>query len=105
MFGSPDHTAYDLHFRALRIPVRVHPLFWLVMVWVSNSGSFGRQFELAAALTFVVCAFISVLVHELGHGLASRAVGDEPTGIVLYAFGGFCQVPMERQTPVQKLIV
>jgi len=27
---EPGHTPYDLHFRVFGIPVRVHPMFWLV---------------------------------------------------------------------------
>ena len=30
MLGMPTPTPFDLHFRLLGIPVRVHPLFWLV---------------------------------------------------------------------------
>ena len=30
MLGEPARTQYDLHFRLAGIPVRVHPLFWLV---------------------------------------------------------------------------
>ena len=37
LLGSPDETAYDLKFSLLRIPVRVHPLFWLIMVMISGN--------------------------------------------------------------------
>ena len=30
MLGMPATDSYDLRFRLLGIPVRVHPLFWLV---------------------------------------------------------------------------
>jgi stage IV sporulation protein FB len=100
LLGSPDHTAYDLRFRVLGIPVRVHPLFWLVMVLIS-----GQSKDLKAAAVFVGCAFISVLIHELGHGLSSRVVGNEPVGIVLYAMGGYCQFMPRAQTPGQRLFV
>jgi Zn-dependent protease len=99
MFGSPDHTPYDLRFRLLGIPVRVHPLFWLVMVLIGGQGS------LKGAAIFAACAFVSVLVHEFGHGLSSRAVGNEPVGIVLYAMGGFCQFMPRSQTAGQRLFV
>jgi Zn-dependent protease len=100
LLGSPDVTPYDLRFRLLDIPVRVHPLFWLVMLLIS-----GHPKDLTAAAVFVACAFVSVLVHELGHGLSGRAVGDEPIGIVLYAMGGFCAFDPGRQSPVQRLLV
>jgi membrane-associated protease RseP (regulator of RpoE activity) len=100
LLGSPENTPYDLRFRLLGIPVRVHPLFWLVMVLLC-----GQTNNLLAVAVFVGCAFVSVLVHEMGHGLSSRAVGSEPMGIVLYAMGGFCQLDPRRQTPGQRLFV
>lgn len=100
LLGSPDNTPYDLRFRLLAIPVRVHPLFWLVMVVISGASD-----DLLAAAVFVACAFVSVLVHELGHGLSSRAFGGEPDGIVLYAMGGFCVVPVERLRRFQKFVM
>ena len=99
-FGAAETTAYDLKFRLLDIPVRVHPLFWLVMLLIS-----GQSNDLRAAAVFVVCAFISILVHEFGHGLASRALGREPDGIVLYAMGGLCYTPADRQSPMGRLLV
>lgn len=98
--GSTEQTAYDLRFRLLDVPVRVHPLFWLVMVFIS-----GQSDNLLTAAIFVACAFVSVLVHEMGHGLASRAFGDEPDGIVLHAMGGYCLVPIERRSLRQRFVV
>jgi Zn-dependent protease len=34
-------------------------------------------------------AFLSILIHELGHALVMRRFGDRRVEIVLYAFGGF----------------
>lgn len=102
ILGSPDETPYDLRFRLLGIPVRVHPLFWLVMLLL---GSGSGRIDLTSAAVFIVVAFVSVLVHEMGHGVASRAVGNEPIGIVLYAMGGFCQFEARRQTTGERLFV
>jgi membrane-associated protease RseP (regulator of RpoE activity) len=99
-FGAAETTAYDLRFRILDIPVRVHPLFWLVMLLIS-----GQPHDLTAAFVFVACAFVSILVHELGHGITSRILGREPDGIVLYAMGGLCYTPAERQSPLARLLV
>ena len=38
MLGMPEPTAYDLRFRLLGIPVRVHPLFWIVMAVMGGGG-------------------------------------------------------------------
>jgi len=104
MLGSPDLTPYDLRFRFMAIPVRVHPLFWLVMLLLS--GQISREdFDLSAAAVFVVCAFISILVHEFGHGLAGRLMGDEPQEIVLYAMGGFCAFQANRLSGWRRLFM
>ncbi|MHC5541446.1 site-2 protease family protein [Singulisphaera rosea] len=100
MLGMASPTAYDLNFRLLGIPVRVHPLFWLIMVLLS-----GQDTDLRAMLIFVAAAFLSILVHEFGHGLMSRVLGYRPTEIVLYGMGGYCLCDLERQGPWQKLAV
>ncbi|MGE3821950.1 MAG: site-2 protease family protein [Isosphaeraceae bacterium] len=85
MLGSADATAYDLRFRLFGVAVRVNPWFWLVMLMIA-----GRREELRDTLIFVGCAFVSILVHEFGHGLSGRFLGHEPNEIVLYGFGGYC---------------
>ena len=100
MLGSPDVTAYDLRFRFLGIPVRVHPLFWLVMLILSRHDK-----DLKAAAVFALCAFLSVLVHELGHGLSGRLMGDEPIEIVLYSMGGYCAFYQNRLTRWPRLFM
>ena len=100
MLGSAPTTPYDLRFRLFGVPVRVHPLFWLVMVFLSQQSN-----DLRMALVFVACAFLSILVHEFGHGLAGRLVGDEPTEVVLYAMGGYCAFTGTRVSPWRKVFV
>ncbi|MBV8232149.1 MAG: hypothetical protein JO329_19375 [Planctomycetaceae bacterium] len=98
MLGMPEPTAYDLKFRVLGIPVRVHPLFWLVTVLLS------RTENLKVILIWTACVFASILVHELGHGLMARSFGSSPA-IVLHSMGGLCFSEPERLTPWQRLVV
>jgi stage IV sporulation protein FB len=84
MLVEPAPTPYDLRFRLFGTDVRVHPLFWLVMVifgWTFMEFGF---FEL---FLWVVCAFVSILLHEFGHIWAGRAFGTDGY-IVLYGLGG-----------------
>ena len=81
---DPQRTAYDLNFSIADIPVRVHPLFWLVAVLMSR----GYSERPVAVVVVVGVMFISILIHELGHALAIRYYGWTPS-ITLYAFGGF----------------
>jgi stage IV sporulation protein FB len=102
MFGA-SNTPYDLRFQALGIPVRIHPFFW-VLTFILGFHD-GVENNIPLALLFMVCAFISILVHEYGHGLMARAQGYRPSEILLYAFGGLCFYDAERQRPGQRLAV
>jgi Zn-dependent protease len=82
LLGEPPQTAYDLNFSLFGIPVRVHPLFWLVTLLMG----WNRR-DPAAVLTWVVAVFIAILIHEMGHALVMRAYGYRPW-ITLYGMGG-----------------
>jgi Zn-dependent protease len=85
MFGQIPPTPYDLRFRAFGVPVRVHPIFWLTAAFLAWRGSHG---DLRYVLIRVLCIFVAILVHELGHALVTRYFGWQPE-IVLYFFGGY----------------
>jgi Zn-dependent protease len=83
MFGTVSETPYDLRFSLFGIPVRVHPLFWLlslVIGWVPD--------HLPFTVASVLCIFVSILVHELGHASTAAFFGWPPH-IVLYWLGGY----------------
>ena len=75
-------TPFDVRLVAFRIPIRVHPTFWIMMAFLGWDAD-------RPDLTFiwVVCGFFSVLVHELGHALTSAMFGWSSL-IVLYFGGG-----------------
>ena len=81
MFGI-DPTPFDVRLVAFRIPVRVHPSFWLGMIFFGwNPG------RLDLVFIWVICAFVSILIHELGHAFTAEWFGW-PTEIVMYFGGG-----------------
>lgn len=96
---GPAETPYDVRFRVLGIPVRVHWLFWVVMAVL---GWQDRNLPMVAV--WVGCGFVSILVHEYGHGLMAKTFGSSPS-IVLWGMGGLCYSQAERQTLVQRLAV
>lgn len=98
MFGASE-TPYDLRFQLLGIPVRIHPFFWLVAAMLG-----WRSENIPLVLIWVGCVFVSILVHEYGHGLTARAFGASPS-ILLHAFGGLCFYQADRQSPRQRLAV
>jgi Zn-dependent protease len=72
------------HFSIARIPVRVEPAFLII------SGLFGLRYIEAGVdivLVWIATSFVSILVHELGHGFALKAFGQR-SAIVLHGFGG-----------------
>jgi Zn-dependent protease len=86
---EPDRTHFDLRFRLFGIPVRVHPMFWLIMAvlgWGGGPGAQGGMF-LAGLLAWVAACFVSILIHEMGHVFMGRLFGSNGH-IVLYSFGG-----------------
>jgi Zn-dependent protease len=78
-----------LRFRLFGFPVQVLPGYWLLTAILSFM--MGRP-TLASGLTMMVLMMVSILAHELGHGLAARAFGM-PAQITLHAMGGATTFP------------
>lgn len=98
-FFDPAPTPLDLRWRMLGIDVRVHPSFWLIMILLGlGSGS------LLTLLLWVLCGFVSVLIHELGHVTMGRAFG-EPGHILLYGMGGYAIGMYDRLDRRQRILV
>jgi Zn-dependent protease/tetratricopeptide (TPR) repeat protein len=112
-----------LRFRLGSIPVEVHPshlLLSALLAWSVLPGQGSPAFErwpfaglagpdapgfgraaTAHVLTWVFVVFVSVLVHELGHALTSRAFGYRPS-IALVWMGGHTQTHAEGPIPWHK---
>ena len=82
MFQVAPQTRFDLRFSIAGIPVRVHPLFWLIAILLGSGSN-----NLLTILVWIVVVFISILVHELGHAFAFRRYG-QPSHILLHFSGG-----------------
>lgn len=82
MFAEPAPTRFDLTFSVVGIPVRIHPLFWLIAVLLGFSVG-----DPLFLVIWVAVVLVSILVHEFGHALAFRALGER-SKVVLYGMGG-----------------
>jgi stage IV sporulation protein FB len=82
LFLAPSITRYDLNFNLFGIPIRVHPLFWLLAAIFASAN---RNF--LTLLIWIVVIFLAILTHEMGHALVMRRYGHNPQ-IVLYIGGG-----------------
>jgi stage IV sporulation protein FB len=99
MFGI-NPTPFDLRLIAFRIPIRVHPSFWIVAAFLGWNPD-----RLDIVFLWVMCLFVSILVHELGHALVSEALGW-PSEIVLYWCGGLALSQRYTQrTPWREIAV
>ena len=65
--------------------MRVEPVFLVIVGAVRACAT--STIGLDIVLIWVACSFVSILVHELGHGFALKVFG-QPSVIVLHGFGG-----------------
>jgi len=66
-----------------KIPIRIHPLFWVMILLLG----FLNSFTFDGTLIWAVVIFFSVLVHEYGHALTALFFGQQAE-INLVVFGG-----------------
>jgi membrane-associated protease RseP (regulator of RpoE activity) len=100
MFISPPRTRFDLNFNLLGIPARVHPMFWLASLFLGM----GPDTPPAFVILFIGVAFVSILVHEMGHALTARWYGNEPE-VILYWMGGLAVYPRARESAWEKFLI
>ncbi len=79
-----------LRFRLFNIPFAVGIYFLIGSALLGQGAAVGPNASLLL-LIWIACVFISITVHELGHALAARHYGVEPT-IELQAFGGLTRM-------------
>ena len=87
-----------LSFRVGPVPVRVDLTFFVVIAFLGFAGSRSP----AEILAWTAIAFVSVLIHELGHAAAMRAFDRQPE-ILLYGMGGLTTA--EAVSPGRSVIV
>ena len=79
-----------LHFTLFRIPIRVDPFFWVTMAFLGGAFSIVDTHSLLLTCMWVLAAFLSVLIHELGHSLSGLCFNNK-SYIILHGFGGIAQ--------------
>jgi stage IV sporulation protein FB len=101
VFFEPNRSQFDLNFRLFGIDVRVHPMFWLVSV-IMGWDALKSGFEFL--LMWIICVFVSILIHELGHVFAGKLFGSHGH-IVLYSFGGLAIGSSALRRRWQRIVV
>ena len=99
MFGL-EPTPFDLRMVAFRIPIRVHPSFWIAGAVLSWNPE-----RMDVMFMWVMCLFVSIMVHELGHALMGEAFGW-PSEVLLYWCGGLALSQRQHdRTPWREIAV
>ena len=91
-----------IRFTLLGFPVTVHWMFWVVVAILGSNRAQGER-GIFLLVIWVAAAFISILIHELGHTLLQRKFGARAE-IILYAMGGLA-VPDRGFTRAQHILV
>jgi Zn-dependent protease len=105
---APAPTALDLHWRLFGIDFRVQPMFWIINLvfgyfYVQNLRGWDDH-KLAYLGIWLACAFVSILIHELGHVTAGRIFGQR-SNIILHGMGGVAIGSFDRLTRWQRIVV
>jgi Zn-dependent protease len=107
LLAEPPPTQADLHFRLFGVPVRVHPLFWIVAI-ILGIGGMGpaakNEADPIETVLWVVVVFVSILVHELGHAFLQRRFGGRPW-ITLHGFGGLASCDDCDRSPRSQILI
>ncbi len=88
------------HFSLAGIPVRVEPAFFIIIALLGINPVDPEPIYIAS---WVAIAFVSILLHELGHAIAFRAYGVSPS-ITLHGFGGLTSGSGDL-TPARHIVV
>lgn len=107
MFSTePRTTDFDLHFKIGKIPVRVHPMFWLISLVFGVLAARGHPsiHVFVGVILWTAAVFVSILVHELGHAAIAKVHGWPPR-IVLHSFGGLAIYTPTRQTRKSRILI
>jgi stage IV sporulation protein FB len=92
-----------LRFQLFGFPVAVHWLFWVNTALFGGGLSASTPEQIKQLILWVIAAFVSVLIHELGHTFLMRRYGARAS-IMLYGFGGLA-IPDRGFNRVQNILV
>jgi len=102
ILAEPPSSPADLHFRLFGIPVRVHPWFWIISLFLGISGR--EPADPVKTILWVAVVFISILVHEMGHAIVQRRFGGRPW-ITLYSLGGLSSCGDCDRSPRSQILI
>ncbi len=75
-------------FTIFGIPVEVQPFFWVITALLGGAIDADSKMAFLAVILYMMAAFVSILIHELGHALTGRRLGGGRAVILLTSMGG-----------------
>lgn len=86
--------------------VRVHPTFFLLLVWIGTTHWLqgGPQAALNGII-FITLLFACVVLHEFGHIAAARRYGIRTPDVTLLPIGGVASLERMPEKPSQEIVV
>ena len=97
-----------LNFRIFGFPVTVTPWFWAISAFYGfmiYGGALATPNDLIYVALLMMCFFISVLSHELGHAFFLRKFGENYVHITIEGWGGAAYHTGRSMTVTQRVIV
>ncbi len=88
------------------IDIKIHTLFFLILIWAAYRWSVSTGAGLQGALFGVVATillFVAVLLHELGHSFQAMKYKVKVKDITLMPLGGVAQIEELPKDPKQEL--
>ena len=94
-----------LQFRLFGIPIGVHWMFVLLAAFLGGGLDARGPAAWRGVIVFMIAAFISILVHELGHALTGLRMGARSVFIQLHGMGGVAIFPDARFSRLRNIVV
>lgn len=89
------------------IGIFIHWTFTLLILFIIfiNYKSGQNATQIIWSVVFILCIFITVLLHELGHALAAKNYNIKTKDITLLPIGGLARLERIPEKPLEELIV
>jgi Zn-dependent protease len=89
------------------ISLFIHWTFSLLIAFIVfiNYRAGYNAVQILWSVVFVLCIFVTVVMHELGHALAAKNYGIQTRDITLLPIGGLARLDRMPEKPVEELIV
>lgn len=85
----------------------IHWTFSLLIAFIVfiNYRTGYNAIQILWSVVFILCVFVTVVMHELGHALAAKNYGIQTKDITLLPIGGLARLDRIPEKPLEELIV